>query len=294
MNNPFVVSSAALGMKQRLISLVDMHLLEEDEANGVIIRLTEGDFEQLFVLNRQILDIVVPEEKETLYVLTHDAVYHYPNLTPGASPVRVPHSDDLGVLKKLYASADTLFLIAASDRIFMLNAAEGDIVDISSELGESEGLERLLIRNGVLKYAVGWNGLILSYESGEWHEVASPTNRILSAIDETKDGTLIVVGQSGILLRGRVDELEVIPHDWEGYDFWDVTVYGEREFLLSEIGVFELLDGKEVVPVLGRMQKKSIFFTFKRCGEKLWAVGERNILEFNGAEWKEVFSLSSD
>lgn len=293
MSNPFVISTAAIHDSRSVIAFVDLSLLEENEGNGTIFLLEDGDLVPLYSIDREVLDIAISHDGESLFVLTHTVLFRFHGWERESEPQEVLSSENAGLLKKIAVGADAVYVVTMEDRILRIDpqSAKFDVVDCKME--DSDGVERLSIQDGVLKYAVGLHGLLLTFANGQCREVAVPTNKILNAVAETDANELVVVGQAGMFLKGALDALEVIDHDWEGYDLWDVTVCGERIFLLSEIGVFELNAENEVLPVVGREQKKSIFFTFKRSGSRLWAVGERHILEFDGKKWRDVFQLTA-
>lgn len=294
MNNPFVISSSTLGKDSNLISLVNMELIKQNEKNGIVFQLDNKDFKKLFVLNQEILDLAFCLNKKVLYVLTYKCIYRYSKLIVDEEQEIFISCDEDDFFKKIIVDSDYIYTITVFDNILKIDPRSKKIVDITPNLDKSDGIEKLYCSKGKLRYAVGWNGLILKYENGNWSEIATPTNRILFSLAEVDTEKIIVVGQKGGILFGYPEALEVIEHDWEDYDFWDVIVFFGRIFLLSEIGVLELTDNLEVVPVIGRPQRQSIFFTFKSYKDKLWAVGENHILEFNGEKWKEVFSLKNN
>lgn len=293
MSNPFVINSATVNDGNKLFAITDMGLLEENQGNAAIFSHYDDDMHQLFVLDREMLDMQISYDGQGLYVLTHEILFYYDGFTTDAGSSAVLTSEDIGLMKKMCVATDAIYIITVSDQIIRYDIPQKSIDDISYDIDESGGLERLILDKGKLKYAVGWNGLIIERKNNTWVEIPSPTNKILSALVELEDGKLLVVGQTGILLYGDKDALQVIDHDWEGYDFWDVVVFKGRNLILAENGVFEFVNGKDVVPVVGREQIKSIFFSLRYSGNVLWAISERNIIEYDEKDWVDVITLSS-
>lgn len=291
MTNPFAISSAAVGRNKKVISFVDLSLIADGQGNGSIFELSSGDLLPLFSLNREVLDIAMPPRANELYVLTHEKVLHYPAITRETEPEEVLSGDDIGLFKKFCLSGSSIYVVTMSDELLRLDLKSGGWKEISCELDETDGIECLCAQDGRLKFIAGFNGMIMSVGGTRCDGLLTPTNKILASVTEKPDGSLVAGGQNGILLRGAPDALDIIGHDWEGYDIWDIDIYGDRTFLLLENGVFELTQENEVVPVIGRDQVRSIFFAFKRHQEVLWAVGERHILQFDGTEWSEAFSF---
>lgn len=290
MDNPFIISSAALSKEANLVSFVDMELLKDGQGNGSIFRISKNGLEELFIINREIIDMAISENDGQLLVLTHEVIYLFNSLSPTEKPIDILQSGSHGYFKKMKVFDNTIYIITMSDSIIKFDKNNGSIKDISPNITESYGIENLFLSDGKLKYATGWNGLIMEFSGTSWIEIPSPVNKVITSMDRLENDDYILVGQSGDLLLGDMNVLQNIDHDWSGYDFWDVISHEKRVFILSEIGVLELT-GEEVNPVVGRPQEKSIFFTFKHYKNKLWAVGQRNILEYKEDKWKDIITL---
>src|SRR5690606_100853 len=74
------------------------------------------------------------------------------------------------------------------------------------------GVLRSIWYDGNRALAVGEGGIVLARESGSWRQVASPTLQFLRHVGGSSWDNLIIVGDSGILMRWngqRVDRLPV-------------------------------------------------------------------------------------
>jgi hypothetical protein len=294
MSNPFVIASATINRNYQIAAFVDMSRINDGEGNAAIILLKDGDMLPLFALGEQVLDICLSDEPESLYVLTHRKLLRYSSFEEDSQADEIVNGNEEMLFKKMFISNHYIYLFTMQDEILRVDPDTNQVSKLECDLDESDGLESMLLVANEPKYAVGMNGLFLSYDGSKFVEHTMPTNKHLAAMDITESGELVIVGQAGLILKGAMESIEVIDHDWVGYDIWDVTVYQERIFILLEIGVFELSPDNEVIPVISREQVRSIFFSFERFEEILWAVSERNILEYDGNDWKDVISLSAE
>jgi hypothetical protein len=62
-------------------------------------------------------------------------------------------------------------------------------------------------------YAVGWLGEIWCFKNGTWRQIDSPVSANLNAVFCAPDGKVYIVGDDGVMLRGRDDVWEVLETD---------------------------------------------------------------------------------
>lgn len=88
-------------------------------------------------------------------------------------------------------------------------------------------------------YAVGWNGEIWWYNSDNWNKVNSPTSSILSSLTCASDGFVYIVGQDGILIKGRYDNWELVETG-RYENLKDVAYNNGVLYVCSDFGLFKL------------------------------------------------------
>ena len=88
---------------------------------------------------------------------------------------------------------------------------------------------------------VGMDGFCLMQElkSGSWAEVDIGTNTNLTGV-EYWNGQFIVCGFDGYLCKGNGDEWSVVEVELEVGDFWGVSTFDGRLFVLSDAMVLPL------------------------------------------------------
>jgi hypothetical protein len=97
------------------------------------------------------------------------------------------------------------------------------------------GLEEALL------YAVGWQGEIWTRSGNAWRAENTPTNANLNAIALADDGIAYIVGDDGVMMKGRAGRWDAIV---TGVDFnlQDVCVYEGEVFACTDFDVYRLTD----------------------------------------------------
>jgi hypothetical protein len=94
-------------------------------------------------------------------------------------------------------------------------------------------------------YAVGWGGEIWWFDNGTWRRVDSPTSANLTALCCAGDGAVYIVGDNGIMLRGRRDAWSVIDTDRKE-NLMDVAFYNGTIYVTTDFRILKLMDEKLV------------------------------------------------
>jgi hypothetical protein len=135
-------------------------------------------------------------------------------------------------------------------------------------------------------YAVGWQGEIWQYDGKKWKDRNSPTNVILTAVCCAGDDNVYVAGQTGVMLRGRHDEWELI--DWEDevdVDLWDLCWFQNKLYVASNTDLFTL-EGNTLVAVdFGEIGTPTCFSLTTSQGV-LWSIGKDDVASFDGTIWR--------
>lgn len=287
MENQIIITSASFNNIRKLFSVVDIELHNKSEANGAIIEIIDGRAKKLLVLDKQIIDFFMHSNNEHIYILTADSIL----LFDGKEVNKVYTNLKFGLYKKFWGNKNSIYLLTKQDLLVEIDMKGLKGKEISLDISTSISIEGAVVNESGIKYLVGWQGFIAERKKNEWVPIEAPTNTIINSITETDENIIVAVGLKGTVISGKGEEMSLIDHDWLGYDFWDVIQFNDTVFILGEEGVFNITDENLVEPVIGRPQNKSIFFKFVSFGRILWAVGEKNILEFDGNSWNDLIKL---
>src|SRR4029077_7350875 len=94
-------------------------------------------------------------------------------------------------------------------------------------------------------YAVGWQGEIWWRDKGRWRQGDSPVSANLNAIACAPDGNAYVVGDGGVMLRGRRDEWHVLDTG-RGENLMDVESHNQQIYVVTDFRIL-LLDNDTLV-----------------------------------------------
>lgn len=92
-------------------------------------------------------------------------------------------------------------------------------------------------------YAVGWGGEIWWFDNGTWRQVDSPTSVNLTALCCAENGSVYIVGDNGIMLRGRRDSWSVIDTDRKE-NLMDVAFYNGTIYVTTDFRILKLVGDK--------------------------------------------------
>jgi hypothetical protein len=137
-------------------------------------------------------------------------------------------------------------------------------------------------------YAVGYSGEIWLFDGKSWNQQSSPTNARLECVRCQADGTVLISGEAGMVLRGRRDIWTVLEQDLTDETLLSHATLGTKTKFATDAGVLIEYDGKEFSPVK-MPEKRQITTSFLDSNsEQILSVGEEDILIFNGRTWSSL------
>jgi hypothetical protein len=137
-------------------------------------------------------------------------------------------------------------------------------------------------------YAAGYRGQLWYFDGKKWRKIDSPTNLRLEALCCVAGDSVIVVGDEGVILRGRDDRWDVVAQDLTDETFTDVETFQERIFISTEVGILYELQGDQLVGVDLGLGKEITTSNLHSDGRRLLSVGDRDLLVYDGMGWAEV------
>lgn len=136
-------------------------------------------------------------------------------------------------------------------------------------------------------YAVGWDGAIWQFDGSIWSELASPTNLVLSDVCCGGDGLVYACARTGILLRGRDQKWEVVEHELDIGDIWNLAWFDGQLYLSTMRNVYTLHDDSLRPVDMGDDTPNTCFHLTARDGV-LWSVGAKDVMSFDGRHWTRI------
>ena len=140
-------------------------------------------------------------------------------------------------------------------------------------------------------YTVGWDGEIWLFNGELWEEIQSPTNLALYKILCAEDGYAYIVGQSGIILKGRLKEWEIIDQSQTSEDFWGLAWLNNKLFISSLNNIYELNGSVFGMVNTGDGKRPKTTYHLSAADGILWSIGKKDLFQFDGATWRELISI---
>lgn len=150
------------------------------------------------------------------------------------------------------------------------------------------GFEAIAGRSITELVAVGWDGEIWIFDGTQWHPVDSPTNRILTSLCVSPDGTYFAGGRNGLLLRGRGRQWEIIHDTNCPDDIWDLIYFDNQLFAASLSRFYRLTDDVfEQVAEIDAFPKS--YAKFSANSEGFWSIGAKAVISFcSKTGWQHI------
>lgn len=167
---------------------------------------------------------------------------------------------------------------------------ENQWVDISApfpEKKEKVGFESIDGFSEDEIYAVGWNGEIWEYNGSQWLNRGNLTNLILTSVCCAPDGVVYIVGQQGLMIRGRHDAWEVV--EWEeeiDVDFWDLCYLNDKVYISTIFELYTYEKGRLLNVDFNGIDVSSCYGLTQAEGV-MWSIGGEDVLSFDGKTWKK-------
>jgi hypothetical protein len=136
-------------------------------------------------------------------------------------------------------------------------------------------------------YAVGWHGDVWHYNGRRWQRVEMPTNAILTRVLCAGDKNVYIAGRNGLLIRGRGDTWTIVPQEGAASDLWDLEWFRERLYISTTRAIYTL-EGDDLVVVETEDEVPASCYHLDSRDGVLWSIGEEDILEFDGEEWRRI------
>lgn len=135
-------------------------------------------------------------------------------------------------------------------------------------------------------YAVGWGGEVWEFDGKSWKGRGCLTNMILASATCAED-EVYVVGQQGVILRGRHDSWSILDVGKDlSVDIWDVCYFMDKVYFSTFTGIFFLEEG-ELHPVDFGFDVSSCYRLTQADGV-LWSIGPSDVLSFDGNRWSKI------
>lgn len=142
-------------------------------------------------------------------------------------------------------------------------------------------------------YAVGKKGEIWQYNGNTWHQLDSSTNAWLNKVVCADDGFVYVVGNNGLILKGRNDKWSAIEGISSNHEFWSIEYYDGRLFVTADtMLLFELVPNGDLELVdFGDCPIPTTAYHLTIGDGNLYCFGFKDIRKFNGNKWEEILTL---
>ena len=139
-------------------------------------------------------------------------------------------------------------------------------------------------------YVAATNGAIWHWSGKNWSVINCHTNLAFLAIECAEDGQVYACGQTGILARGRDLSFELITPDGALSDLWGIQFFKGTLYCTSYRALLQLGENG-LEPCMPAMDVGHTFYGLDQAEGVLWALGEKDVLRFDGEVWTSAQDL---
>lgn len=204
----------------------------------------------------------------------------------------IPGASARGPLRRIRAIEGTLFAVGMMRQVHRRDGAGRWTRVDTPEMARCRavtGFETIVGASSGELCCAGWGGEIWNHAAGSWRMIQAPTNVVLLDGCLADDGSVILCGQRGVILRGRGDSWELVDHGGPQATWWSCCWYRDRAWLATDHGLFTL-DGDVLAPVDIAVDGEAPE-TFQQLATGdgiLVSAGPKDLLAFDGTDWTRV------
>lgn len=217
----------------------------------------------------------------------------YWELEPASTQETVGKINDfLGNLRTLSIIEETIFACGMG-RVVIQREDKGQWKSISPNPMKDDadiiGFEDIDGYSKAEMYAVGWGGEIWWFDNGTWRQMDSPTSANLTALCCAADQSVYIVGDNGIMLRGRQDSWSVIDTDRKE-NLLDVAFYNGTIYVTTDFRILKLVDEKLIndTDFADPDDLPSTCLHLLPAADGLISLGTKDVFRRNQEPWKRL------
>ena len=136
--------------------------------------------------------------------------------------------------------------------------------------------------------AVGWGGEIWVYEAGQWSQKESPTTGNLNAVHCADDGNVYIVGDKGVMIRGRGDDWEMVETARKE-NLTDVVLHKETLFVSTDFHLLKMgEDGLEPETEFADDRPPATCHALYVAQDGLVSIGTKDLTRRVDGSWERI------
>lgn len=216
------------------------------------------------------------------------------------SGLKRPSSKNYGPLVRVRPIQDTLYVVGMSGQILRRRAKDRWEHFDQGLLKKKDEKKPLLICDIACNssgdfYAIDSSrGAIFFRKASSiaWEELKNPSRQSLTEMAVDHDGSVLIVGQNGTLLKGNRNGFTSVKSSTKNA-FTSLTKFRNKWILASTSGLYHF-DGKRLIPLTVDVSPEARSFgRLQTVDDVLWSFGKDDILRFQNKAWERILPKQS-
>lgn len=236
---------------------------------------------------------------EDVYVLAKEGRICRFSIPAGATHTQIESSvkdwviedaDEFGELIRIRRIGSGLFCCGQCGQVYQLDNQKWVPHDHGFRSDDAQDFEDIGGSGPDDLYGVGLFGEMHYFDGQAWKEIHVPTNQNLLCVKQTSPGTIYVAGYRALIMRGRLNDWEIMGEAEDDKRYWDICILGDRVFFVHGHGI-DSLEGDNLIPVDFKIKGEFSFHRVDANHGQLWSIGEQHLLKFDGKDWALAVNL---
>lgn len=203
---------------------------------------------------------------------------------------RIAGPDRIGPLRDMRLIAGEHYAVGMQRQVYRRHG-DDDWRSIADGIRNRDGIKGFDSIDGFAAdelYAAGLDGELWRFDGRDWRQLEIPVSSALQHVHCDGDGRVHVVGQGGVILRGRHDRWETVGTGGLGADLWGAQTFNGALFVASSDAVHRIGEGAAQRVDIGADGRGAASCLAAGDGV-LWSVGERHLAyTSDGTDWTTV------
>lgn len=151
------------------------------------------------------------------------------------------------------------------------------------------GFEDLAGYSSTEMYAVGWRGEMWLFEKSKWRRLDSPVSANLNAASCAEDGSVYVVGDDGVMLRGRADTWDQVDTGVK-LNLMDVAFHDGNVYVVTDFQILKLKDDTLVADedFVDPHDRPATCLHLFKAEDALISMGPKDLFRRHGGLWQRL------
>ena len=302
-SNPGIsfVTGAPISYETGLLILSIDELFHDKEPHSLLVTKNH-DVASGILVPSNCCDVILTGQSGIVsgYFLGEDgAIWYYNGNTIEASEPLTSNKNIGALRSQAFSNRSDHLVVGGGNTVFLKKNASAwtdQEIRLNQEIEQFKyiGFEKTLAGSDGIFYLFGWHGVGLMLIGDDSIRLDLPTNLDIYDAVQINDGSIYTCGDKGTILRGRGSEdWSIVSNNVTDDKLWGICSYRNKIFVCSMNFVYEIVEDElRFVDYSELSEIPSFTYRLKTCTDCVWSIGSKQLVQYDGSDWRELILLS--